>query len=212
MDRMRAAALIAQTRLRRRRRPVRPLRRAGRPRFPAHAPARVGPADAAPFADLPGPAVDKPASDDRQPDHVSAVYLRHHGMPKGVLHSDNTLLANRAHDGARLASGRRGALYAEPADPQPRARRLDHRAGGRRRTGGPRPAARHQPRSTGWKRPALNSCSACRRMQSTCWRRCGRAATGLGRLRGFRISGAAAPATSIAELMRMASCRKAAMA
>ena len=43
------------------------------------------------------------------------------GKPKGVLHSDNTLLAIGADDGARLEAGRGGALYAEPAVAQSRA-------------------------------------------------------------------------------------------
>jgi len=54
---------------------------------------RIGPADAAPFAALAGPAIDRPAN--RDPNQV--MYLPFTsgttGTPKGVLHSDNTLLA-----------------------------------------------------------------------------------------------------------------------
>jgi acyl-CoA synthetase (AMP-forming)/AMP-acid ligase II len=54
---------------------------------------RIGPSDAAPFTDLPGPAIETQPSGD--PNQV--MYLPFTsgttGLPKGVLHSDNTLLA-----------------------------------------------------------------------------------------------------------------------
>ncbi|HVH75845.1 MAG TPA: class I adenylate-forming enzyme family protein [Stellaceae bacterium] len=54
---------------------------------------RLGPPDAAPFAELPGPMLDREASIDAN----QAMYLPFTsgttGEPKGVLHSDNTLLA-----------------------------------------------------------------------------------------------------------------------
>jgi acyl-CoA synthetase len=55
---------------------------------------RIGPADAAPFADLPGDRVEVTAS--RDPNQI--MYLPFTsgttGTPKGVLHSDNTFLAS----------------------------------------------------------------------------------------------------------------------
>jgi acyl-CoA synthetase (AMP-forming)/AMP-acid ligase II len=54
----------------------------------------VGPAEAAPFADLPGPAREQPAGDDPNQVAYLAFTSGTTGMPKGVLHSDNTLLAS----------------------------------------------------------------------------------------------------------------------
>jgi acyl-CoA synthetase len=53
----------------------------------------VGPADGAPFAALAGPAIDRPASDDANQIMYLPFTSGTTGMPKGVLHSDNTLLA-----------------------------------------------------------------------------------------------------------------------
>ena len=79
-------------RLRRRRRPARCFRRTRRPRFSAFLlagrPGRCGP-----FAALPGPAIDRPASDDANQIMYLPFTSGTTGIPKGVLHSDNTLLA-----------------------------------------------------------------------------------------------------------------------
>jgi acyl-CoA synthetase len=54
----------------------------------------VGPADGATFAALAGPAIDRPASDDANQIMYLPFTSGTTGMPKGVLHSDNTLLAS----------------------------------------------------------------------------------------------------------------------
>jgi acyl-CoA synthetase len=53
----------------------------------------VGPADAAPFGELPGPALQVEASGDANQVIYLAFTSGTTGKPKGVLHSDNTLLA-----------------------------------------------------------------------------------------------------------------------
>jgi acyl-CoA synthetase (AMP-forming)/AMP-acid ligase II len=92
VDRMRAAALIAQ-----------PGYGADADREDVfdrltdrdflHAAWRVGPPDAAPFADLAAPTRDLPPSDDANQVMYLPFTSGTTGAPKGVLHSDNTLLA-----------------------------------------------------------------------------------------------------------------------
>ena len=123
VDRMRAAAMIAQPGY-----GADADRSAiSSPRWPTAiscaAPCMSGRPATAPFADLPGPAADRPASGD--PNQI--IYLPFTsgttGTPKGVLHSDNTLLATARMMARDWRLDARRALHAEPAEPQSRARR-----------------------------------------------------------------------------------------
>jgi acyl-CoA synthetase (AMP-forming)/AMP-acid ligase II len=162
----------------------------------------VGPADAAPFADLPGPRVEMPPS--RDPNQI--MYLPFTsgttGTPKGVLHSDNTLLATArmmARDwhleGAVLYTlsplshnlGLGALVTALAAGGElvvhdlPRGRSLIERleeTGAQFLFGVPT--------------HAIDLIAEIRE----------RGVSSLGAVRGFRISGAAAPAGVVAELMR----------
>ena len=67
---------------------------AGRTAISCAAPCMSGRPARRAFADLPGPAVDRPVSDDPNKITYLAFTSGTTGAPKGVLHSDNTLLAS----------------------------------------------------------------------------------------------------------------------
>ena len=163
---------------------------------------RIGPADAVPFADLPGPARKTEASTD--PNQI--VYLPFTsgttGEPKGVLHSDNTLLAT-ARAMARDWHLDRSVLYTLSP--------LSHNLGlGALITaiaGGGELVVHDLPRGEslvdrlyqtgaeflfGVPTHAIDLLAELR----------ARDADRRGAVRGFRISGAAAPAAVVTELMR----------
>jgi len=163
---------------------------------------RIGPADAVPFADLPGPARGTEASAD--PNQI--MYLPFTsgttGEPKGVLHSDNTLLAT-ARAMARDWRLQRSVLYTLSP--------LSHNLGlGALITAvasGGELVVHDLPRGEslvdrlretgaeflfGVPTHAIDLLAELR----------ARGTDRLGAVRGFRISGAAAPAAVVTELMR----------
>jgi len=163
---------------------------------------RIGPADAAPFAEPPGPAIELPAS--RDPNQV--MYLPFTsgttGTPKGVLHSDNTLLAT-ARMMARDWRLERQVLYTL----SPLSHNLGLGALVTALAGGGELVMHDLPRGGslidrleetgaqflfGVPTHAIDLLGELR----------ARGQTHLGAARGFRISGAAAPAAVVAELMR----------
>ena len=162
----------------------------------------VGPADAAPFGELPGPALEVEASGDANQVMYLAFTSGTTGKPKGVLHSDNTLLAT-ARTMARDWRLERAVLYS--ASP------LSHNLGlGALITalaGGGELVVHDLPRGGsmldrlketgaeflfGVPTHAIDLLSEMR----------ARGARHLGAVRGFRISGAATPAPVVTELMQ----------
>ena len=202
VDRMRAAALIAQPGYGADADRHDIFDRTGRPRFPAlRLAGRPGRRGAVRRPRRPDASRSPPSDDANQ-----VMYLPFTsgttGAPKGVLHSDNTLLAT-ARMMARDWRLDGAVLYTL----SPLSHNLGLGALITALAGGGELVVHDLPRgaacSIGWRRPAPNSCSACRRMRSTCWRSCAPATPRrLGTVRGFRISGAAAPPSVIAELMR----------
>jgi acyl-CoA synthetase len=163
---------------------------------------RIGSADAAPFAELAGPAIDLPASCD--PNQI--MYLPFTsgttGTPKGVLHSDNTLLAT-ARTMARDWRLERAVLYTL----SPLSHNLGLGALVTALAAGGELVVHDLPRGAslidrleqtgaeflfGVPTHAIDLLGESRR----------RGGSRLGRVRGFRISGAAAPSAVVAELMQ----------
>jgi acyl-CoA synthetase (AMP-forming)/AMP-acid ligase II len=163
---------------------------------------RAGPADASPFAELPGPALEiKPSADANQ-----VMYLPFTsgttGEPKGVLHSDNTLLAT-ARMMARDWRLEGAVLYTL----SPLSHNLGLGALITALVGGGELVVHDLPRGVslidrleetgaeflfGVPTHAIDLLAEMR----------ARGVRRLGAVRGFRISGAAAPAPMIAELMQ----------
>jgi acyl-CoA synthetase len=163
---------------------------------------RIGPADAVPFADLPGDRVEVTAS--RDPNQI--MYLPFTsgttGTPKGVLHSDNTLLAS-ARMMARDWRLERAALYTL----SPLSHNLGLGALVTALAGGGELVVHDLPRADslvdrleetgaaflfGVPTHAIDLLAEMR----------ARGLRHLGAVRGFRISGAAAPEFLVADLMR----------
>jgi acyl-CoA synthetase len=166
------------------------------------APWRVGPAGAAPFADLAGPARDLPASGDANQVMYLPFTSGTTGAPKGVLHSDNTLLAT-ARMMARDWRLEGAVLYTL----SPLSHNLGLGALITALAGGGELVLHDLPRGRslidrmeetgaeflfGVPTHAIDLLAELR----------ARGARRLGKVRGFRISGAAAPQSVISELMR----------
>jgi acyl-CoA synthetase len=163
---------------------------------------RIGPADVSPFAELPGDGLEVPAS--RDPNQI--MYLPFTsgttGTPKGVLHSDNTLLAT-ARMMARDWRLERAALYTL----SPLSHNLGLGALVTALAGGGELVLHDLPRGhslvdrleeTGAAflfGVPTHAIDLLAEMRARGLRR-------LGAVRGFRISGAAAPAFLVADLMR----------
>jgi acyl-CoA synthetase (AMP-forming)/AMP-acid ligase II len=162
----------------------------------------VGPADAAPFGELPGPALEVEASGDANQVTYLPFTSGTTGMPKGVLHSDNTLLAT-ARMMARDWRLARAVLYSF----SPLSHNLGLGALVTALAGGGELVVHDLPRGGsmldrlketgaeflfGVPTHAIDLLSEMR----------ARGARHLGAVRGFRISGAATPVPVIAELMQ----------
>src|SRR5712671_1883939 len=163
---------------------------------------RVGPAEAAPFGELPGPALEMEASRDANQVMYLPFTSGTTGKPKGVMHSDNTLLAT-ARMIARDWRLERAVLYTL----SPLSHNLGLGALITALVGGGQLVAHDLPPGAslldrlgetsaeflfGVPTHAIDLLSEMR----------ARGAQHVGAVRGFRISGAAAPAPVVAELMQ----------
>src|SRR5216684_3972801 len=163
---------------------------------------RIGPSDAAPFAELTGPTVEMPASRDANQVMYLPFTSGTTGTPKGVLHSDNTLLAT-ARMMARDWHLERAALYTL----SPLSHNLGLGALVTALAAGGELVVHDLPRGAslvdrleetgavflfGVPTHAIDLLAELRALGQQ----------RLGAVRGFRISGAAAPAAVVAELMR----------
>ena len=163
---------------------------------------RIGPPDAAPFADVDVPTCDLPPSDDANQVMYLPFTSGTTGAPKGVLHSDNTLLAT-ARMMARDWRLNGAVLYTL----SPLSHNLGLGALITALAGGGELVLHDLPRGSslidrleetgaeflfGVPTHAIDLLAELR----------ARDARRLGRVRGFRVSGAAAPPSVIAELMR----------
>jgi acyl-CoA synthetase len=163
---------------------------------------RVGPPDAAPFSDLAGPMSDMPPGDDANQVMYLPFTSGTTGAPKGVLHSDNTLLAT-ARMMARDWRLDGAVLYTL----SPLSHNLGLGALITALAGGGELVLHDRPRGSGLvdrlketgaeflfgvPTHAIDLLAELRTPD----------APRLGKVRGFRVSGAAAPPSVIAELMR----------
>ena len=163
---------------------------------------RIGPADGVPFAEPAGPAIDLPATSDANQIMYLPFTSGTTGTPKGVLHSDNTLLAT-ARMMARDWHLERAVLYTL----SPLSHNLGLGALVTALAAGGELVVHDQPRGASLidrleETGAVflfgvptHAIDLLRELRT-------RGAARLGAVRGFRISGAAAPAAVVSELMR----------
>jgi len=163
---------------------------------------RVGPADVGPFADLAGPVADIQASRDANQVMYLPFTSGTTGIPKGVMHSDNTLLAT-ARMMARDWRLERAVLYTL----SPLSHNLGLGALVTALAAGGELVVHDLPRGMSLidrlaETEAAFLFGVPTHANDLLGELRARGAARLGNVRGFRISGAAAPTALVAELMR----------